>query len=184
MDFYDPATVFSAIDEFGRYAYANQPTIARWNLARFAETLLPIVDPNPERASELANEAISAFSSRFQEHWLAGMRDKLGISGRQDGDGDLVRGLPRARREMQRIHGDFPAALRDAAADGRLDAAVRTLFADPGAYEKLGRRMASASGPLTGANLMNAPRRCETSIPPLSRAPSRGMGARRGDRKA
>ena len=50
MDSYDPATVFSAIDEFGRYAYANQPTIARWNLARFAETLLPIVDPNPERA--------------------------------------------------------------------------------------------------------------------------------------
>ena len=76
MDSYDPATTFSAIDEFGRYAYGNQPTIAQSNLARFAETLLPLLDPNPERAVELANEAISAFMSRFQEHWLAGMRDK------------------------------------------------------------------------------------------------------------
>ena len=60
MDSYDPATAFSAIDEFGRYAYADQPTIAQWNLARFAETLLPLLDPNPERAVELASEAISA----------------------------------------------------------------------------------------------------------------------------
>jgi len=71
MDSYDPATTFSAIDEFGRYAYANQPTIAQWNLARFAETLLPLLDPNPERAVELASEAISAFTSSYQEHWLA-----------------------------------------------------------------------------------------------------------------
>ena len=67
MDSYDPATAFSAIDELGRYAYANQPTIAQWNLARFAETLLPLVDPNPERAVELASEAISAFTSRYQD---------------------------------------------------------------------------------------------------------------------
>src|SRR5277367_182206 len=68
MDSYDPATVFSAIDELGRYAYGNQPAIAQWNLARFAETLLPILDPNPEQAVELANEAISGFTSCFQEH--------------------------------------------------------------------------------------------------------------------
>ena len=67
MDSYDPATAFSAIDEFGRYAYANQPTIAQWNLARFAETLLPLVDPNLDRAIELASEAISAFTSRYQD---------------------------------------------------------------------------------------------------------------------
>ncbi len=66
MDSYDPATTFSAIDELGRYAYGNQPTIAQWNLARFAETLLPLLDPNPERAVELANEAISAFTSAFR----------------------------------------------------------------------------------------------------------------------
>ena len=78
MDAYDPATTFSAIDEFGRYAYANQPAIAQWNLARFAETLLPLVDPNPELAVELAKEAISSFASLYEEHSLAGMRKKLG----------------------------------------------------------------------------------------------------------
>ena len=96
IDSYDPATAFSAIDEFGRYAYANQPNIAQWNLARFAETLLPLSwIPNPERAVELANVAISAFLPRYQEHWLAGMREKLGISGDEDSDLDLVRDLLR-----------------------------------------------------------------------------------------
>ncbi len=99
MDSYDPATCFSAIDEFGRYAYANQPTIAQWNLARFAETLLPLVDPNPERAVELASEAISAFLPRYQEHWLAGMRQKLGLSGNDDGDLDLIGDLLQAMHE-------------------------------------------------------------------------------------
>ena len=99
MDSYDPATAFSAIDELGRYAYANQPNIAQWNLARFAETLLPLMDPNPERAVELASEAISAFLPRYQEHWLAGMREKLGISGHEDSDLDLVRDLLRAMHE-------------------------------------------------------------------------------------
>jgi uncharacterized protein YdiU (UPF0061 family) len=80
MDAYDPATVFSAIDQFGRYAYGNQPGIARWNLARFAETLLPILDTNPEQAAELANDAIASFSGRYEAYWLAGMRDKLGLS--------------------------------------------------------------------------------------------------------
>src|SRR6202034_269179 len=99
IDAYDPAAVFSAIDEFGRYAYANQPAIAQWNLARLAETLLPLLDPNPERAVELASEAASAFTSRYQEHWLAGMRDKLGISGKEEGDLELVRELLQAMHE-------------------------------------------------------------------------------------
>ena len=136
MDSYDPATVFSAIDEFGRYAYGNQPTIAQWNLARFAETLLPLLDPNPERAVELASEAISAFTSRFQEHWLAGMRDKLGFSGKEEGDLDLVRELLRAMHENA---SDFTLTFRrlcDAAADEKADANVRGLFADPGAYDR------------------------------------------------
>jgi len=102
IDAYDPATAFSAIDEFGRYAYANQPTVAQWNLARFAETLLALVDPNPERAVELASEAISAFTSRFQEHWVAGMRDKLGISSDEDCDLDLIRELLRAMHRTPR----------------------------------------------------------------------------------
>jgi serine/tyrosine/threonine adenylyltransferase len=143
MDSYDPATVFSAIDEFGRYAYGNQPTIAQWNLARFAETLLPLLDPNPEPAVELASEAISAFTSRFQEHWLAGMRDKLGLSGNEEGDLDLVRELLRAMHENA---ADFTLTFRrlcEAAADENADADVRSLFADPGAYDSWAARWRS-----------------------------------------
>jgi uncharacterized protein YdiU (UPF0061 family) len=135
MDSYDPATTFSAIDELERYAYGNQPTIAQWNLARFAETLLPLLDPNPERAVELANEAISAFSSRFQEHWLAGMRDKLGLVRNEEGDLKLAHALLRA---MQENAADFTLTFRrlcDAAADESADANVRALFANPAAYD-------------------------------------------------
>jgi uncharacterized protein YdiU (UPF0061 family) len=135
MDSFDPATAFSAIDEFGRYAYANQPAIAQWNLARFAETLLPLVDPNRERAVELASEAVSAFTPRFQTHWLAGMRDKLGISGDEEGDLDLVRELLRAMRENA---ADFTLTFRRlcaAAADEMADAEARGLFANPVAYD-------------------------------------------------
>jgi uncharacterized protein YdiU (UPF0061 family) len=135
IDSYDPATAFSAIDEFGRYAYGNQPTIAKWNLARFAETLLPLLDPNPERAVELANEAISAFTSRFQEHWLAGMRDKLGLSSNEEGDLELAHAFLRAMHENA---ADFTLTFRrlcDAAADEKADANVRALFANPAAYD-------------------------------------------------
>ncbi len=143
MDAYDPATSFSAIDEFGRYAYANQPAIAQWNLARFAETLLPLVDADPRRAVELANEAISAFGSRYQEHWLAGMREKLGLSGKQDGDLDLARDLLRAMHESA---ADFTLTFRRlcaAAADEKGAAAVRVLFANPGAYDSWATRWRS-----------------------------------------
>jgi uncharacterized protein YdiU (UPF0061 family) len=135
MDSYDPATTFSAIDELGRYAYGNQPTIAQWNLARFAETLLPLLDPNPERAVELANEAISTFTTRFQEHWLVGMRDKLGLSGNEEGDLELAHALLRAMHENA---ADFTLTFRrlcDAAADEKADADVRALFANPAAYD-------------------------------------------------
>ena len=135
MDLYDPATTFSAIDELGRYAYGNQPTIAQWNLARFAETLVPLLDPDPELAIELANEAISAFSSRFQEHWLAGMRDKLGLVRKEGGDLELAHALLRAMHENA---ADFTLTFRrlcDAAADEKADANVRALFANPAAYD-------------------------------------------------
>ena len=143
MDSYDPATVFSAIDELGRYAYDNQPTIAQWNLARFAETLLPLLDPNPERAVELANEAISAFITRFQEHWLAGMRDKLGLSSNEEDDLELAHALLRA---MDENAADFTLTFRrlcDAAADEKADADVRALFANPTAYDSWASRWRS-----------------------------------------
>ena len=135
MDSYDPATTFSAIDELGRYAYGNQPTIAQWNLARFAETLLPLLDPDPELAVELANEAISAFTTRIQERWLVGMRDKLGLSSNEEGDLDLAHTLLQAMHENA---ADFTLTFRrlcDAAADERADANVRALFANPTCYD-------------------------------------------------
>lgn len=81
MEAYDPRAVFSSIDEMGRYAYDNQPNIARWNLARFAETLLPLIADDPQQAVALATEVIDAFPGRYHRHWLAGMRAKLGLAG-------------------------------------------------------------------------------------------------------
>ena len=136
LDLYDPAKSFSAIDELGRYAYRNQPKIAQWNLARFAETLLPLLDLSPERAVELANEAISAFPLRFEEHWLAGMRNKLGLASNKDGDFELAQALLRAMHENG---ADFTLTFRRlcaAAADEKADANVRILFANPAAYDE------------------------------------------------
>jgi uncharacterized protein YdiU (UPF0061 family) len=93
MDAYDPATVFSSIDRDGRYAYGNQPHIAQWNLARFAEALLPLLDPDEAKAVEIANEAIAAFQPRYQSHWLAGMRSKLGLFTAETEDAGLVESL-------------------------------------------------------------------------------------------
>jgi uncharacterized protein YdiU (UPF0061 family) len=87
MDRFDPATVFSSIDEHGRYAYGNQPRIALWNLARFAETLLDLIDPDQERAVGRATEVLQTFTDRYQAHWAAGARAKLGIA---DADPDDV----------------------------------------------------------------------------------------------
>ncbi len=81
MDRYDPQTVFSSIDRQGRYAYGQQPLIARWNLARLAETLLPLLHADPTTGIALASEAVNAFTDRYDAHWLAGMRAKLGLTG-------------------------------------------------------------------------------------------------------
>jgi serine/tyrosine/threonine adenylyltransferase len=135
LDSYDPATTFSAIDELGRYAYGNQPTMGQWNLARLAETLLPLLDPNPERAVEIANEAISMFTARFQEHWLAGMRAKLGLVRNEEGDLELARALLRAMHENA---ADFTLTFRrlcDAAVDEKADPKVGALFANPADYD-------------------------------------------------
>lgn len=93
MDAYDPTTVFSSIDIHGRYAYGNQPNIAAWNLARFAETLLPLLHVNQEQAVKLAQDAISDFTELFHCNWLAGMRAKLGIFNEEPQDESLIDGL-------------------------------------------------------------------------------------------
>ena len=88
MEAFNPRAVFSSIDQNGRYAYGNQPAIAQWNLSRFAETLLTCIDPeSPDRAIPAATDVLEAFPFRYQAHWLAGVRTKLGIgSGDEDAD--------------------------------------------------------------------------------------------------
>jgi serine/tyrosine/threonine adenylyltransferase len=93
MNAYDPATVFSYIDRRGRYAYANQPRIAQWNLARLAESLLPLVAAEPARAIERLAPAIEGFTARFEHHWLKGMRPKLGLATAEDSDAALAHEL-------------------------------------------------------------------------------------------
>ena len=79
MESYDPATVFSSIDTGGRYAYGNQPGIVQWNLARFAESLIPLVDPDPEEAVRTLSEVLGTFPEEYEQAWSAGMRAKLGL---------------------------------------------------------------------------------------------------------
>jgi uncharacterized protein YdiU (UPF0061 family) len=110
MDAFDPATVFSSIDRNGRYAYGQQPLIAQWNLARFAETLLPLLDENEQKSIELANESVINFERRFKFHWLAGMRSKLGLFTEESDDAALVQSL---LDWMQRTRADFTNTFRD-----------------------------------------------------------------------
>jgi uncharacterized protein YdiU (UPF0061 family) len=109
MDIYDPATVFSSIDRSGRYAYSNQPSIAHWNLARLAETLLPLFDSDENKAVELAKVSLEKFPDRFQHHWISGMRAKLGLFTEEAGDVALVESLLQG---MLRSRSDYTNTLR------------------------------------------------------------------------
>jgi uncharacterized protein YdiU (UPF0061 family) len=129
MDAYDPATVFSSIDHGGRYAYGNQPPIAQWNLARLGEAMLPLLDPDADRAVERARAVLERFAERFEQHWLDGMRAKLGLFTREDDDRTLAADL---LAWMQRHSADFTNTFRSltagrpiagcAGADAELDA--------------------------------------------------------------
>jgi serine/tyrosine/threonine adenylyltransferase len=142
MDAYDPATVFSSIDHGGRYAYGNQPAIAQWNLARLAEAMLPLLDiehvGNVDRAVERAKASLDRFPGLFEQHWLDGMRAKLGLFTQEDGDQSLVAELLAG---MQRRSADFTNTFRsltsgrlveDAAADPEVEAWHRRLVARRG----------------------------------------------------
>jgi serine/tyrosine/threonine adenylyltransferase len=110
MDSFDPGMVFSSIDRRGRYAYANQPTITQWNLARFAETLLPVLDDDFEKATALAEEAIEAFGPLYKGKWFAMMRSKLGLTSDRTEDESLVTDL------LDWMHGaeaDYTNTFRD-----------------------------------------------------------------------
>jgi uncharacterized protein YdiU (UPF0061 family) len=93
MDQYHPKTVFSSIDKFGRYAYSNQPPITKWNLARFAECLIPLIDKNEEAAIKIATDVIDNFQNIYEKKWLNMMRDKLGLFGEDKNDKKLINDL-------------------------------------------------------------------------------------------
>ena len=90
MDTYDPKTVFSSIDQMGRYAYCNQPVITKWNLSRFAECLIPMIDKDQNKAIKLATEIISTFEKKYEIKWLNMMKDKLGLFGTDEKDKFLI----------------------------------------------------------------------------------------------
>jgi serine/tyrosine/threonine adenylyltransferase len=132
MDEYDPRTVFSSIDHQGRYAFANQPAIAQWNLARLAEVLLPLIDPEPEKSVELATGVLEPFIADFDARFLAGMRAKLGLSSAAAGDAELVSRLLAA---MARSRADFTLTFRTLAlvAESRdREPQLRELFRESG----------------------------------------------------
>jgi protein adenylyltransferase len=129
MDHYDPMTVFSSIDHNGRYAYANQPAIAQWNLARFAETLLPLIDPDLDKAIAQATDVLEPFVTLVDDRVLAIMRRKIGLASAMDGDAELIQALLNL---MQHSQADFTLTFRKltlAAHDPNQLSHARALFA-------------------------------------------------------
>lgn len=110
MNAYSPATVFSSIDHAGRYAYGNQPAIAQWNLARLAESLLPLFDADQEKAITVAMDVLGAYPNVFERYWLSGMRRKLGLQTEEAGDIELIRSL---LAWMEQTRADFTNTFRD-----------------------------------------------------------------------
>jgi uncharacterized protein YdiU (UPF0061 family) len=121
MDAYDPNTVFSSIDHNGRYAYGRQPQIAQWNLARFAEALLPLIHEDPQGAVSMAKESISGFSDTFRQYWIAGMRAKLGLMNQEADDGALVKDLLDC---MHRHGADFTNTFRALASNSLPESSI------------------------------------------------------------
>jgi uncharacterized protein YdiU (UPF0061 family) len=130
MDTFNPATVFSSIDHAGRYAYGNQPVIAQWNLARLAETLLPLIDDKPDAAVEAATDALTTFAQRHDTYWTAGISAKLGLA---HADRQLLADLP-TLLQTQRV--DWTRFFRSLSSLVRGDdGATRSLFAEPEAFD-------------------------------------------------
>src|ERR1700704_5993453 len=135
MDDYDPAQVFSSIDEQGRYAYANQPRIALWNLTRLAECLLPLFADDKDKAIEQGQSALGEFAEKFTAAYQSGLRNKIGLFTAHDGDEALVQDLLDA---MAKNQADFTLTFRrlaNATADTDNDS-VRAQFTDPAAFDE------------------------------------------------
>ncbi len=150
MDAYHPGAVFSSIDEAGRYAFGNQPSIAQWNLARFAETLLPLLADENEAAVSIAQDALRGFADRFNSAYAAGLGRKLGFFEVRAGDQDIGRDL---LERMAAGSADFTVTFRalcDAVADPQKETPVRAQFQDPEAFDewvpRWRRRLGEESG--------------------------------------
>lgn len=163
MEAYDPRAVFSSIDEMGRYAYEEQPRIARWNLARLAETLLPLIAPNEGHAISLATEVIESLRGRQQHYWLAGLRAKLGLRGQIENGDSSDTALGESWLDLlQAQQVDFTLAWRRLAdaAEGN-EASLRALFAgQPGLDRWLERWRSRCAAEDAGAD--NAASRAES----------------------
>jgi serine/tyrosine/threonine adenylyltransferase len=135
MDVYNPEMVYSSIDSRGRYAYGNQPRIAQWNLARLAETLLPLLAEDKDAAAKEAQEAIDAFATGFETAYIAGLNRKLGLFQTRPDDPSLAKDL---LERMASNRADFTLVFRrlcDAAVSLQGDAGMRSLFADPNSFD-------------------------------------------------
>ncbi|MBF0294850.1 MAG: YdiU family protein [Magnetococcales bacterium] len=140
LDEYDPTTVYSAIDPFGRYAFGNQPRIAAWNLARLADALLPLLDPDPKRAMTFAEGIIERFPEQFAAEWLGGMRRKLGLFTAQAGDEGLITELLNA---MHANRADYTLTMRGlcgASIEEQADSGIAQRFADETRYRSWAAR--------------------------------------------
>lgn len=140
MDAYHPATVFSSIDAQGRYAYGNQPRIAKWNLTRLAETLLPLLDEQQDVAIKLAEESLGRFAGLFEGAYASGLNAKIGLTEVQDGDLDLTQDL---LGRMAANQADFTLTFRrlsDAVTSHDNDEPVRGLFVDPTSFDEWAKR--------------------------------------------
>ncbi|MEH7076512.1 protein adenylyltransferase SelO [Neobacillus drentensis] len=148
MDTYDPATVFSSIDTQGRYAYGNQPYIAGWNLARFAETLLPLLHDEQEQAVKLAQDEISKYMKLYQNHWLSGMRVKLGIFNEEKEDEILVQEL---LTMMEKYKADYTNTFRSLSIEKPEDTVVFKTPEFKQWYEKWQARLGRQQEPKTSS---------------------------------
>ena len=169
MDSYDPATVYSSIDSLGRYAYGNQPRIARWNLTRLAEALLPLLDEDRDTAVQHANEALDGFGPRFDGAYAEGLRRKLGLLQAQPEDLSLAQDL---LERMAQNGADFTLTFRhlcEAAASTDVDAGVRSLFTDPTAFDgwvEQWRRRLAEDGTITAQERMSVMRAANPAVIP------------------
>jgi uncharacterized protein YdiU (UPF0061 family) len=168
MDAYDPRKVFSSIDRHGRYAFANQPAIIKWNLARFAETLLPLLDESDDKAIEIATASLAAFDAQYAAAYHAGMRRKLGLTRELEHDAALANDLLAL---MASNEADFTLtfrALSEPADDSNGDARLRNLFRDPTSIDDwLGRwRARLAQEPRSPADISASMRSVNPAVIP------------------